>query len=143
MILLIILAIILFGGSIGFAVYLVNDGADGEFIGGVLVIGFIGAILCLAPITVIDKGAGMTIGTITSVDKNFWGSTAIYIKTSETEQEKYCAEDEDIIKFAEKMIGQRVRIGYGERVGIYPLSKCDQAPIIHIEKWEDLTNENN
>lgn len=143
MILLIILAIILFGGSIGFAVYLVNDGSDGEFIGSVLVIGFIGAILCLAPITVIDKGAGMTIGTITSVDKNFWGSTAIYIKTSETEQEKYCAEDDNIIEFAKKMIGQKVRIGYGERVGIYPLKQCRQAPVIHIEKWEDLTNENN
>lgn len=137
MILLIILAIILFGGSIGFIVYLVNDCADEVFIGGVLVIGFIGVTLCLAPITVIDKGAGMTIGTITSVDKNFWGSTAIYIKTSETEQEEYCAEDKNIIEFAQSMLGQKVRIGYGERIGIYPLSKCDQAPIIHIEKWEE------
>lgn len=99
--------------------------------------------ICLNPIVVIDKKAGMTIGTVTSVDQNFWGSTAIYIKTSETEQEEYCAEDKNIIEFAQSMLGQKVRIGYGERVGIYPLSKCDQAPIIHIEKWEDLTNENN
>lgn len=99
--------------------------------------------VCLNPIVVIDKKAGMTIGTVTSVDQNFWGSTAIYIKTSETEQEEYCAEDKNIIEFAQSMLGQKVRIGYGERVGIYPLSKCDQAPIIHIEKWEDLTNENN
>lgn len=93
--------------------------------------------VCLSPIVVIDKKAGMTIGTVTSVDQNFWGSTAIYIKTSETEQEKYCAEDKNIIEFAQSMLGQKVRIGYGERVGIYPLSKCDQAPIIHIEKWEE------
>ena len=93
--------------------------------------------VCLNPIVVIDKKSGMTIGTVTSVDQNFWGSTAIYIKTSETEQEKYCAEDKNIIEFAQSMLGQKVRIGYGERVGIYPLSKCDQAPIIHIEKWEE------
>lgn len=143
MILLIILAIIFFAGSIGLAVYLFKDDCDTEIIMGTLFIGLFGAIICLAPITAIDKSAGMTIGTITSVDKNFWGTTAIYVKTSETEQEKYCAEDDNIIEFAKKMIGQKVRIGYGERVGIYPLKQCRQAPVIHIEKWEDLTNENN
>lgn len=143
MILLIILAIIFFAGSIGLAVYLFKDDCDTEIIMGILFIGLFGTIICLAPITVIDKGAGMTIGTITSVDKNFWGTTAIYVKTSETEQEKYCAEDDNIIEFAKKMIGQKVRIGYGERVGIYPLKQCHQAPVVHIEKWEDLTNENN
>ena len=40
------------------------------------------------PFIVLDKGNGSTIGTITSVDKNFFGTTAIYVKTSETTQEK-------------------------------------------------------
>lgn len=107
----------------------------------ILIIGFIVAIfidfVILSPILVLDKISGMTIGTITSVDKNFWGSTAIYLKTSETEQEKYCAEDEDIIEFAKNHIGEKVKIGYGERVGFYKLSQCDQSPIEHIEVWEE------
>ena len=32
----------------------------------------------------IDKNSGATVGTITSVDKNFFGTTALYIKTTET-----------------------------------------------------------
>lgn len=87
----------------------------------------------LNPVLIIDKKSGSTIGTITSVDKNFFGSTAIYIKTSETEQEQYCAEDENIIEVAKENIGNKVKISYGTRVGIYPLSKCDQAPISKIE----------
>lgn len=104
---------------------------------GSMVVVFIVDLVILSPIFVLDKSSGMTIGTITSVDKNYWGSTAIYIKTSETEQEKYCAENEDIIEFAKKNIGKKVRIGYGTRVGFYKLSQCDQAPIEHIEIWEE------
>ena len=42
----------------------------------------------MIPFVVLDKSSGSTIGTVTSVDKNFFGTTAIYIKTSETTQEK-------------------------------------------------------
>ena len=112
---------------------IVSEIVSGVFILGVAI--FIDFII-LSPILVLDKSSGMTIGEITSVDKNFFGSTAIYLKTSETTQEKYCAEDEDIIEFAKNYIGKRVRIGYVERVGIYKLSQCDQAPIEHIEVWE-------
>ena len=41
----------------------------------------------------IDKKSGSTVGTITSVDKNFFGTTALYIKTTETTEEQYCIED--------------------------------------------------
>lgn len=101
-----------------------------------LVIAFIDFCL-LFPFVVLDKRSGTTIGTITSVDKNFWGSTAIYIKTSETEQEKYCAEDEEVIKFAKENIGKQVKISYGTRVGFYTLDKCDQAPIDTMTTIED------
>ena len=136
MILLLLIALIALFGMI----YLCKCWADGD--GGLecfylMVIAGLVMFFCLDPIVTVDKHPGMTIGTITSVDQNFWGSTAIYLKTSETEQEKYCAEDKDIVEFAEKMIGQRVRIGYGERIGIHHLDECDQAPIIHIEKWEE------
>lgn len=106
------------------------------FIGSMVVVFFIDAII-LSPILVLDKSSGMTIGTITSVDKNYFGSTAIYLKTDETTQEKYCAENEEIIEFAKKNIGKKVKIGYGTRIGFYKLSQCDQAPIEHIEILEE------
>lgn len=90
--------------------------------------------LILSPIFVLDKSAGATIGIITSVDKNYFGSTAIYIKTSETTQEEYCAENEEIIKIAKENIGNKVKVEYGTRVGLYELKQCDQAPIEKIEK---------
>lgn len=142
MILLLLIALLALFAIIYLFKCLINDEGGLECFYLIIMAGLL-MFVCLNPIVVIDKKAGMTIGTVTSIDQNFWGSTAIYIKTSETEQEKYCAEDKDIIEFAQSMLGKKVRIGYGERVGIYPLSKCDQAPIIHIEKWEDLTNENN
>lgn len=87
---------------------------------------------------VIDKASGSTIGTITSVDKNFFGTTALYIKTSETEQEEYCIEfDKKLEKQAKELIGQKVKISYGKRVGLYSTGKCSQAPIEKIELVEN------
>lgn len=100
---------------------------------GVLLMGLI-----MLPFLVLDKGSGSTIGTITSVDKNFFGTTAIYIKTSETEQEEYCAENEHVIKLAKKYIGKKVKIDYGTRVGIYDFSQCHQAPIKKIKLEENI-----
>lgn len=105
-------------------------------IGSITVV-FIVDLFILSPVLVLDKSSGMTIGTITSVDKNYWGSTAIYLKTDETTQEKYCAENEEIIEFAKNNIGKKVKIGYGTRVGFYKLRQCDQAPIEHIEVLEE------
>ena len=89
------------------------------------------------PFVVLDRGSGNTVGTITSVDKNFFGTTAVYVKTSETSQEKYCIEDEGIAHLAKALIDKKVKISYGERVGIYSTGKCHQAPIDKIELLED------
>ncbi len=89
--------------------------------------------MILLPVLVLDKSSGTTLGVITSVDKNFFGSTAIYVKTSETEQEEYCAEDNEIIEKAKENIGNKVKVSYGTRVGFYKLKQCNQAPIDKIE----------
>lgn len=87
---------------------------------------------------IIDKASGSTIGTITSVDKNFFGTTALYIKTSETVQEEYCIEfDKKLEKQAKELIGEKVKISYGKRVGLYSTGKCSQAPIEKIELVEN------
>ncbi|HHX70657.1 MAG TPA: hypothetical protein GX708_21720 [Gallicola sp.] len=89
--------------------------------------------LIVIPFVVLDKSSGSTIGIVTSVDKNFFGTTAIYIKTSETTQEKYCIEDEKIVNQAKELIGKEVKIEYGTRVGFYSTGKCGQAPVEKIE----------
>lgn len=90
--------------------------------------------LVLFPFLVLDKSSGSTIGLITSVDKNFFGTTALYIKTSETTQEKYCIENEEIVNQSKELIGKEVKIEYGKRVGLYSTGKCSQAPVESIEE---------
>ena len=102
----------------------------------ILGLGLIVAVMCGAPFVTIDKGAGSTIGEITSVDKSFWGNTKIFVKTSETEQEEYCAETIEVSNKAKELIGKKVKISYGERVGIYSTGKCQQAPVEVIEVVE-------
>lgn len=90
--------------------------------------------LCTLPFVVLDKASGSTMGTLTSVDKNFFGTTAVYIKTSETEQEEYCIEFNDKLEEqAKNLIGKKIIITYGERIGLYSTTKCSQAPIESIE----------
>lgn len=87
---------------------------------------------------VIDKHSGATIGTITSVDKNFFGTTALYIKTIENKEEEYCIEfNEDLETQANNYMGKKVKISYGKRVGLYSTGKCSQSPIEKIELIED------
>ena len=102
----------------------------------ILFLGGLVAFFCGMPFLTIDKGAGSTIGEITSVDKSFWGNTKIFVKTSETEQEEYCAEDITVAEQAKELIGKKVKISYGERVGIYSTGKCSQAPVEVIEVVE-------
>lgn len=84
-----------------------------------------------------DLKSGSTIGTITSVDRNFFGqSYSIYIKTTETTEEKYCTEKDEITWKARDLIGKRVKITYGTRVGLYSTGQCDDAPIDSLEEVE-------
>lgn len=136
-IIFIILIIITFIGTIIF-IGMASAEGDFEFVialifGGLVVIGFE-----FLPFVVIDKASGSTIGTITSVDKNFFGTTALYIKTTETNEEEYCIEfDEKLENQAKELIGKKVKITYGKRVGLYSTGKCSEAPVDTIEVLED------
>ena len=88
----------------------------------------------------IDKKSGSTVGNITSVDKNFFGTTALYIKTTETTEERYCIEDNKLAEIAKENIGKKVRINYGTRVGIYSTGACDNAPVDTIEVINEVNN---
>lgn len=115
----------------------ITDGIEGFFLS--LTYGLIAIVIqaiLVCPFLALDKASGSTVGKITSVDKNFFGTTAIYIKVNETKEEKYCAEDEKIIEIAKEYIGKDVKISYGTRVGLYHLDQCRQAPIEKIELEE-------
>ena len=91
----------------------------------------------ILPFVVIDKASGSTLGTITSVDKSFWGTTNLYIKTTENNEEKYCIEfDEELEQTAKDLIGKKVKISYGTRIGLYSTGKCHEAPVEKIELFE-------
>ena len=135
-IIMIILAVAIFVGAIACLVYWIKEYEPGF---GIFVALFILAfeLIPLGYFLVFDKGAGSTIGTITSVDKNFFGTTSIYIKTSENSQEQYCIEDSEIVNRAYELIGKDVKISYGTRVGLYSTNKCHSAPVEEIETIND------
>ena len=139
-ILIIINVIIVIGGIAWIVICVYEEGIFGFIMGlisSLIICGFI-MILTVGPFIVMDRGSGSTIGTITSVDKNFFSTTALYIKTSETTQEKYCIEfDEELENKAKELIGKEVKISYGERVGLYSTGKCHQAPIEEIEEIKE------
>lgn len=135
-IIMIVLAIAIFIGAI---VTLILNFVEGEIGFGIIctIIVLLWEVMPFMYFIVIDKNAGNTIGTITSVDKNFFGTTSIYIKTSENSQERYCVEDDGIVNQAHELIGQDVKISYGTRVGLYSTSKCHSAPVDKIEAIDD------
>ena len=116
--------------------YYVNQIIGGVFVMWLVICGF---IFCVSFVS-IDKKSGSTVGTITSVDKNFFGTTALYIKTTETTEEQYCIEDNKLAEVAKENIGKKVRISYGTRVGIYSTGACDNAPIDIIEVINEENN---
>lgn len=134
-IIIFIIAIITLG-AMGLTVMAIQEREHG-MIGGIFITWLILTGVCMIPFVTIDKASGTTIGTITSVDRNFFGTHAIYIKTSETEQEKYCTEDIDITKIAVNNIGKKVKIKYNTRVGLYSTGACSEAPVIKIEIVEE------
>ena len=88
----------------------------------------------LSPFVALDKASGSTVGTITAVDKTFWGTTKLYIKTTENNEDTYCIEDETIVNQAKELIGEKVQLYYDERVGLYHLNQCTSSPVEKIEK---------
>lgn len=124
-------------GSIVLEVIAVQD-KEYSMLVGILVMGFV-AIMFVGGLffMVIDKSSGSTQGVITSVDKNFFGTTAVYIKTSESSQEEYCVEDNKIATIASENIGKKVIVKYGKRVGLYSTGRCHQGPIEDIKLVEN------
>ena len=134
-IIIIIIAIITLG-AMGLTLMAIQEHETG-IIGGVFITWIILTGICILPFLTIDKASGATIGTITAVDRNFFGTHAVYIKTSETEQEEYCIENDEIKKVAVNSIGKKVKVKYGTRVGLYSTGACSQAPIKEIEVLEE------
>lgn len=135
-ILIIVLALLTFG-ALALIVLALRDDEPG-FAGGMfLTYLVIVAFTCFAAWFTIDKKSGSTQGEITSVDKNFFGTTAVYIKVTETKEEIYCVEDENIAEIASNNIGNKVKVSYGTRVGFYSTGACNEAPISKIEILEN------
>ena len=134
-IMLIIVMLLIFLGGLILGVVAMKDSEVGFGIIAILFGMFIAGLFGLS-FVVLDKGSGSTVGEITSVDKNFYGTTAVWIKTSENTQEKYCVEDETVAEEAKELLGKKVKISYGERVGLYSTGSCHQAPIDKIEEIE-------
>lgn len=134
-IIIIVIAIITLG-AMGLTLMAIQEQETG-MIGGVFITWLILIGVCMLPFLTIDKASGTTIGEITSVDRNFFGTHAIYIKTSETEQEKYCTESLDVTKIAVNNIGKKVKIKYNTRVGLYSTGACSEAPVVKIELVEE------
>lgn len=139
-ILIIVNVIVILGGLIGIA-FCIREACD--FSDGlvsttaiIITVVIILAFTLFIPFVVVDRGSGSTVGIITSVDKNFFGTTALYIKTSENDQEQYCIENKDISDIAKDYIGKKVKINYGERIGFYSTGACNQAPVENIEVQE-------
>ncbi len=80
-IIIIVIAIITLG-AMGVTLMAIQEQETG-MIGGIFITWLILTGICMLPFLTIDKAAGTTIGEITSVDRNFFGTHAIYIKTSE------------------------------------------------------------
>lgn len=135
-IIMIILAIGIFMAAIVILTWAAKEDDLGFGIISALII-FLFEIIPSLYFIVLDKGSGSTIGTITSIDKNFFGTTSLYIKTSENSQEIYCIEDSNIVEQAKLLIGKNVKVKYGERVGMYSTNKCHQAPIEEIEEIKE------
>ena len=92
------------------------------------------------PFVVIDNDNKTIEGILTNVEKNWYGTYTIYIRTDKNE--KYCVENKDIINMANELIGREVILGKGTREGMYGITKCHEAPITHIERVKDVQSSN-
>ncbi len=133
---LIALIIIVWVIDIIMIINFIKDGFT-EDIFGLVIAGFIFTIVLVAPFVVIDKASGATTGVVTSVDDNFWGTKALYLKTTEAKEEEYCIEDKDLAKGVEYFVGKRVKITYGKRIGLFSTGECDQSPVESIIEIEE------
>lgn len=134
-ILLIIINIVLVVVGVAITVCSIKENEIGIAICNWFILIMVAFFTIYLPFVVVDRASGSTVGTISSVDKNFFGTTALYIKTSETSEEEYCIEfNEELENKAKELIGEKVKITYGKRVGFYSTGKCHQSPVESIER---------
>ena len=93
--------------------------------------------ICVIAFLVMDNYPGDAAGKVTKVNRNFFGTTAIYVRTSETNEEEYCIEDSELSKKAYGYIGKDIKLHHTARVGLYSSGACSQGPVDRIELSED------
>lgn len=131
-ILIILMVLIFIGGVVWLVLACTEDEIGIGFVG--LITAIVGVVFILfGGFIVIDKNSGSTVGEITSVDKNFFGTTALYIKVNNNSEEKYCIEKDKLVDRANSLMGKKVKITYGKRIGLYSTGDCSEAPIDNIE----------
>lgn len=136
-VILIIIGILILIGGFASLIYMI---AEYDPYSGIICFGFcliIAFLVSILPFIIVDKASGVTIGEITSVDKNFFGTDAIYLKVNEATQEKGCIEDKELAKVAQELVGKKVKVTYGTRIGLYSTGSCHTAPIEKIELIEE------
>ncbi len=132
-IILFLISAVIIVGAIALIVYEIIK-RDGEAVFAVIVVSILSLTFTLfIPLVAIDFESGSTVGTITSVDKSFWGYTNVYVRTTANKEEKYCVEDNGMAELATIVIGKEVKISYDTRVGLYSTGRCHKAPIKSIE----------
>lgn len=139
MIFCIILAIIvLIAWLVITVICFIDDIAYGfcSLFGGLFIAGLINFFL-IGPFVALDRSNGTSIGVVTAVDKNFFGTYTLYIKATETTEDKFCIEDKKIVEQSKELIGKKVQLYYGQRVGLYHLNECREAPVEKIELFEE------
>lgn len=97
----------------------------------------VAAVVFFCSFVTLDRKSGNTVGEIISVEKNFFGTTAMYVKVNEATQENYCIESDNIADLANEYVGKKVKITYGKRIGIYSTGACSEAPVDSITLLED------
>ena len=136
-ILMLIVCIVIFMLGFVWLIFAIKEDSTGAgivrfFIG-------IGASLFIGVLTwlCMDFKSGKTVGEITSVDKNFFGTTAVYIKVNNNSEERYCVESDNIVDLANEYVGKKVQTSYGKRFGFYSTGRCSNAPIDEIRLIEE------
>lgn len=127
----IIMTIIMIGGFVLFTLAAKDDEIGTGFVCMVIALGIAGFIGFISWFS-LDYKSGSTVGEITSVDKNLFGTTAVFIKTTANQEEKYCIESDELAKEASELVGKKVKINYGKRIGFYSTGACSNAPIEEI-----------
>lgn len=103
-------------------------------------------IILIVAFGAFDPHTGANAGTLTAVDKNFFGTYSVFINDGQYDNNSgktgytYCidADNAELIAKVQSMIGKKVKVSYPEtRFGFYTWDKCKQAPLKEIEEAKE------